>query len=228
MPPIARCGRAKIRGCEREVSVMVRKMMLLTCTLAVFGWTAPTIAGGCEGCEKVVKTGNGFCCGHGQAFGVALTSQKLYDALQGAQITEADAAKCPCPDCKTAMAAHGSCDRCKMTGKKMYGSPVAYALAKGFAYDSETVAACPKRCEQCKSAFQANGQCEHCGVGFVAGHMFEDSTAYKIARAAFDTLKKAAVAASKCEGCAIAIVTDGKCAKCDVRFQGGRVARDDG
>jgi hypothetical protein len=158
------------------------------------------------------------------AFGVKLASQKLYKALEGRTITAAEAEKCPCPDCKKAATGKGCCDRCQFTGGKLYGSPVSYALAKGKPMPSELVAACPDRCKLCVAAHKENGRCEKCGVGFVADRMFEKEADYKAALAAFKTLEKAATTAKHCEHCAAAMVTDGSCTKCKVKFENGRVA----
>lgn len=106
----------------------------------------------------------------------------------------------------------------------MYGSGVAYALAKGQPMSAELVAACPQRCDQCKVAHMANGRCEKCDVGFVADRMFEKEADYSAALEAYKTLKKAAATAKHCEHCSAAMVTDGPRTKCKVKFENGRVA----
>ena len=171
----------------------------------------------------MARVGHGSCCGKSMAFGVKLASQKLYKALAGRAITAPEAAKCPCPDCQKSADGKGSCDRCKFTGGKMYNSGVAYALAKGQPMPSELVAACPDRCELCVTAHKKNGRCEKCGVGFVADRMFEKKADYLAAVEAYKTLEKAATTAKHCEHCATAMVTDGSCTKCKVKFENGRV-----
>ncbi len=158
---------------------MARKILIALAMAAVVGATSPALAGACKDCDKVAKGSDGFCCGKGKAFGVQLTSPKLYTALEGREVSAEDAKKCPCPDCKKALETKGSCDRCKFTAGKMYKSPVAYALAKGMPMPAELVAACPQRCGQCKIAHKENGRCEKCGVGFVANRMFEGDAVYE-------------------------------------------------
>ncbi|MCH9034554.1 MAG: hypothetical protein IID42_08625 [Planctomycetes bacterium] len=203
---------------------MLKNLAMMMSLAFVYAGVAPVSAGGCKGCTEMTRAGHGSCCGKSMAFGVQLTSQKLYDALAGRTVTSAEAGKCPCSDCKKASSGKGGCDRCQFTGGKLYSSGVAYALAKGQPMPAELVAACPKRCDQCKIAHKANGRCDKCGVGFVADRMFEKEADYKAALEAYKTLKKAATTAKKCEHCAVAMVTDGSCTKCKVKFENGRVA----
>ncbi len=204
---------------------MIRNIMMAS-ALALVAWgTAPAVAGGCKGCDNVSKTGQGFCCGEGKSFGVTIKSKKLHDALVGQKISLTQAKQCPCDNRAKAVAGNGSCDKCRLTGSKMYGSRAAYLLAKGQPMSKELIAACPKRCNQCKIAFKEGKRCERCKVGFVGDRMFENEKDYRAALAAFETLKKAAVAAQKCEACAVALVTDGKCERCNVKFKDGRMAK---
>ena len=70
--------------------------------------------------------------------------------------------------------------------------------------------------------------CKKCKAGFVAGRMFTEEKAYSLALAAWKTLKKAASAAMQCEQCAVALVTDGTCARCKVNFKNGNLVRSEG
>lgn len=190
--------------------------------------TAPALAGACKGCTKVAKTGEGFCCGKGMAFGVELGSKKLHAALVGSKVDPAQAAKCPCDDCKKAIKTNGKCDKCKFVAGKLYPSPVSYTLAKGTPISAELVAACPDRCAQCKIAHKENGRCEQCGVGFVAGRMYDNTEDHEAALVAYKTLTKAAQIAKKCVDCAIALVSDGTCEGCNVSFKNGKLASNSG
>ena len=67
---------------------MFRTMFSLLAVAAVVGMSTPALAGGCKGCAKVAKSGDGFCCGKGKAFGVKLSSKKLYAALAGRTVAE--------------------------------------------------------------------------------------------------------------------------------------------
>ena len=202
---------------------MLRTTVALMGILAFAGFQAPAMAGGCAGCTKVAKGADGFCCGNGRTFGVETKSKKLHAALVGHKV---DLEKHPCKGCRKAGETNGSCSYCKTyaVDGTVYHSKVAYALAKGTPMPKELVEACPKRCSTCKSAHAENGRCKECNVGFVANRMYDGEEAFKVALAAFKTLKKAAMTAKNCETCAVAIVTDGECTKCKVTFKNGKVA----
>lgn len=203
---------------------MLKKFAVLLSVAFVYAGVASVSAGGCKGCTEMVRAGHGSCCGKSMAYGVKLASQKLYNALAGQVLTAKDVAQCPCSDCKKAATTKESCDLCRFAGGKLYNSGVAYALAKGQPMPAELVAACPDRCDQCKVAHKANGRCNKCNVWFVADRMFETEADYLAAVAAYKTLKKAATTTKHCEKCAVAMVTDGSCSKCNVKFENGRVA----
>ena len=202
---------------QRGVLMMLRKMLAAVTLVALVGAGAPAIAGGCKGCDKIAAGADGFCCGHGRAFGVKLTSKKLYEALSGVAYKEGDI---KCPGCKEAAKHGGKCKHCKVaaTHGKFYKSAVAYMLAKGDPISEEKASHCPG----CKKAYASNGFCTGCNVGFVAGRMYKDKDDYEAALDAHKTLEKAAQAASHCEGCGIAMVLDGECEHCKVSFKNGK------
>ena len=194
---------------------MLRKAGMLACVLGFAGFAVPALAAGCPGCDKVTETGQGFCCGKGETLGVKLTSQKLFDSLEGKTV---DTTKIKCSGCKEAAAKGGSCDSCKkyFHDGKAYKSKIAVALAKGKPVSAEKAA----QCAGCKTAHQQSTQCTGCGVGFVASRKYK-SDDYKVALAAHKVLAKAVTTAKKCEACAVAMVTDGECAQCNVSFKNG-------
>ena len=106
---------------------------------------------------------------------------------------------------------------------KLFRSPVAHALDKGMLVSSDSSAKCASGCAGCKEAFKSNGWCDKCGVGLVAGRMFKEQSDHKAALVAYKTLTKAASAASNCEACAVAMVTDGSCEHCKVKFKDGKI-----
>ncbi len=175
------------------------------------------MAGGCKGCDKVAKEGEGFCCGKGKIFGVELASKKLYTSLAGHKF---DLENVKCPGCKAAAESNGRCDHCNVgaSGGKFYHSSIAYALAKGAPVSAKKAA----MCAGCKTAHADDGFCTGCGVGFVAGRMFKGKEIHGAALAAYKTIGKAVVTAKKCESCAVAMVTDGTCADCKVSFKNGK------
>ena len=196
---------------------MLRTMLTLLSIVAVVGATSPAVAGDCKGCKAVAKKGEGFHCGKGQIFGVKLASQKLYESLAGKEI---DAANIKCAGCKTAVETSGKCEHCKvaMANGRVYHSMVGHTLAKGMPVTAKKAA----KCGGCKTAHKENGFCKHCRVGFVAGRVFAAKKVYEAATKAFETLAKAVETAPKCEVCAVAMVTDGRCDSCDVSFKDGK------
>ena len=183
--------------------------------MAVFTLAGPAQAA-CPGCEAVEKKGAGFCCGKGLAFGVKLTSQKLYDSVAGEEI-DADAIKCP--GCKSAHKENGKCSHCRvaMADGKMYRSEYSHTLAKGKPVSADEAG----HCGGCKTAHTENGYCTGCGVGFVAGRMYKGQESFEAASAAHETLETASAMAKKCVDCAVAMVTDGECPSCKVKFKKG-------
>lgn len=201
---------------------MLQRMLMLGAA-ALFAAAVPAAQAGCPGCEKVVKKGEGFHCGKGKVFGVRLTSEKLYKALEG---HKADSEKIQCPGCKKAFKTDGKCEHCKLAAAngQMYRSWVSHTLAKGTPIEAKKAAVCGG----CKTAHKENGRCEHCNVGFVAGRMFKDTEVYKHALVAFKTLNKATQTAEKCDVCAVAMVTNASCDKCKVEFKDGKLVKDSG
>ena len=196
--------------------MMIRTMLTLAGVVAVLGAASPAVAGGCKGCTLVAKKGDGFCCGKGKIYGVELTSKKLYNALAGREMATD---KIRCPGCQAAAKSSGACSHCKvaMADGKMYRSMMSHALAKGTPISEDKMG-----CGGCKTAHKAGGFCDGCGMGFVASRMFKDKAVYEVASKAYKTLTIAAKAATKCVGCAVAMVTDGKCDPCNVSFKDGK------
>ena len=59
----------------------------------------------------------------------------------------------------------------------------------------------------------------------IGDRMFENEEDHRVALAAYQTLEKANfVAEGICEDCAVAMVNDGRCDKCNVSFEDGRFA----
>jgi hypothetical protein len=194
---------------------MMRTMATLLCTVVITAAAAPAMAGGCKGCDKVAKKGEGFCCGKGIAYGVELSSEKLQAALSGKHVNATN-----CAGCKAAAKGNGRCAHCNVgvANSKVYRSSVSYRLAKGTRVTAKAAASC----SGCKTAHKSNGRCTDCKVGFVGGRKFTDLDDYQAALTAHKTLRVAAKQAEKCEACAVAMVTDGKCESCKIKFKDGK------
>lgn len=200
----------------------MRSSVVIPVVAVLIAGASLAVAGECT-C-KTAKVDNGWCseCNVGYVSGVKLESKELYDALAGVKV---DKEKVQCPGCKTALAKNGACDHCHVRFEHgvAYKSPVAAKLAAGkpMAHGADEI-----KCPGCKKAAKAGeGWCDHCGGGIVGHRWFSDKKAYQDAVAARATLVKAAQAAEKCKGCAIAMVTDGKCDHCNVSFKDGKVVK---
>ncbi len=209
----------------------MRNLTIVLALAAVAAMAAPGLAGDKYGKKagygqaKCSCSGNtartvAWCapCKGGVAFGHMAKSEKLIAALAGHEV-KADGMKCG--GCKTALKNSSKCQHCNVAfrnGMKFH-SPVSLALAKGELIEVEKIG-----CPSCKSvAKEGQGECTGCKVGFVAGMIFRDMYDYKAAKKADTTLAKAITSSTKCEGCAIAMVSDGTCEHCKVSFKDGEV-----
>ena len=193
-------------------------------TVVVLAFAAPSIAGEKCTCKVVCKDGSGWCspCKEGAVYGVAIKSGKLYKALCGVEVK--DKGKIKCGGCTIALKKNGKCEHCKVTfhDGKYYRSPIAVVLAHGKAVEVKTI-----KCGGCKKAADSKkgGFCSPCGTGIVGGMAFMGAKLFQEALMAMNTLVDAAGVAGKCESCATAMVTDGKCDACKVEFKDGKKAK---
>lgn len=171
-------------------------------------------------------------CKDGVVSGVKITNEKLFAALQGKEMKAEEVAK-HCKGCATAMKDNGSCTACKawFQGGKMYTSALAANIAAGEVLTDEKIAGCP--CADCKKSLEGADKakwsefahyCEPCKGGVVAGRCYKGKDVYDHAKAAVAILVKASMAAAKCEGCALAMINDGKCDHCKVSFKDGKMS----
>lgn len=198
----------------------MRSVCALSVALVVTASAA--LAGDCA-C-KADKAHDGWCkeCKVGYVDGVKITSKKLYAALQGKAV---DADHIKCPGCKAALAKNGTCGHChiEFAANHAYASPVAYHLAMG---KLMTSCSADMKCEGCKKAADGEcGWCDHCKAGIVGNRIFTDKTEYEQAVAAHALLVKASETAKHCEGCGVAMVTNGTCEACKVTYKDGKVAK---
>lgn len=156
-------------------------------------------------------------CGGGVAFGHHTKSEKLVAALAGHKANDGGM---NCTGCKTALENSTECAHCKVGFRHglAYRSPVSMKLAKGEIVDMNTI-----QCPRCKTmAEQGKGECTACKVGMVVGLLFKAKEDFKSAKKANTILAKAVKTASKCEGCAVAMVSDGSCEGCKISFNEGK------
>lgn len=161
------------------------------------------------------KTKGGWCgdCKKGYVAGIEMQSEALYKALAG---KKADAAELKCDGCKEACGKDGFCDKCNVGYVKGMAYPkYGYVLAKGEVVDPAAIT-----CEKCKKHAGDHGWCDDCKAGLVGNLKFTDKETYEQAGRAVRVTKRAA--AAKCEGCAVALVSDGTCEHCKVTYKDGK------
>jgi hypothetical protein len=91
-------------------------------------------------------------------------------------------------------------------------------MAKGTVPDESKVS-----CPACKASLKTGqGYCDHCKVGVLHGVAYSSKADYDAAVKADAILVRAILAANSCEGCAVAMVTDGECSHCKMSFKDGQ------
>ncbi|MFN0137335.1 MAG: hypothetical protein ACKVS9_14625 [Phycisphaerae bacterium] len=172
-------------------------------------------AGG-ECCKKAAAA-DAWCgdCKVGFVAGEEMKSQKLHDAMKGTEVKEAP----KCADCKGMAEKGGWCSKCNvgLVGGKSYKSKFAFVLARGM-----RVAVADVKCDACKKNLGGHGWCDACKAGVVGNEVFKDKAQYDEAVKAHEVLETAIKASAKCDGCAVAMVSDGKCEPCKASFKDGK------
>lgn len=191
----------------------MRHAWMTSLVVVGIGMLAPRVEAQCT-CA-IAKKDNGWCkdCKVGYFESVKIQSDKLFQALRGHKVDPENVA---CATCRKALETRGFCDHCRagFVDGKVYHSWVAYRLAKGEVKHLPAI-----KCPGCRKAAEKQGWCEKCAVGYVAHRKFGDKKQFEQAVTANKTL--ALAASSKCERCAIALVTDGACKECGVRYEKG-------
>lgn len=198
---------------------MIRRMLLLGAA-GVWISGAAVRADDCTACKTMAETGSGYCekCGHGKAFGVDVSSKKLYDTLAGMEVKNVDEVKCP--GCQRALKTNGKCTECNVAAanKHFYKSMAAHAMAKGEHVPADKAPTCP----ECKKAHASGGWCTACKVGFVSGRQYKTEADFEAAQKAHQIILRASRMATKCEGCGVAVALDGTCEKCNIAYLDGK------
>ncbi len=121
-----------------------------------------------------------------------------------------------CGHCHSGMVCHVDCK-----GEKVYKAMKDSSYAK-CVENGEAVKASDVKCADCKKMCDAHkdGWCKKCSAGLVGGRVFKGKEAYDKAEHCMATLRNAGKA--KCDGCAIAMLSDGKCDHCKVSYKDGK------
>jgi hypothetical protein len=166
---------------------------------------------------------NGWCPVHelGYVAGVKVTSRWLYEAID-AHGHQVDLTTYNCPSCQKAIATDGFCDahRVGFVKKQAYYSLLTYELGKAELRPEGSIA-----CPTCRKNAVAHGWCAKSGVGMIGPFAIKDRHEYDRAAAALDVFLIANREAARCNYCAGAIITDGECPICRIRYKDGKAVR---
>ena len=193
---------------------------ILVALLALAPSTAVAAAPG-PGCTcPTAQLKGGWChdCNVGYLAAVKIKSELLFEVLD-AHGHDIDPTAIGCSQCKKARESDGFCEKCRMgwVDKKAYMSRLTYHLAKGDPQDLSKIA-----CPVCRKNARTCGWCESCKVGMLGSTAVTDRTDFAHAAKAYQRLLAAIQLLSKCETCAIAMMSDGSCLKCQVSYLSGK------
>lgn len=171
-------------------------------------------------CSRVVET-NGWCAFHGVGYvgGLRIASAWLYEAVD-AHGHQVDPASFVCPDCRSALSRDGFCEthRIGFKGGDAYFSKLTYLLARAVPLAPDTVG-----CTACRANATTHGWCDRCRVGMVGPFAFTTRREFDAAVESLRILEIANAASSRCDRCAVAILTDSQCPRCTISYRNGEV-----
>jgi hypothetical protein len=198
-----------------------RALVLLAAILLIFPLAARGESVTCS-CATARET-NGWCAVHelGYVAGVKVTSRWLYETID-AHGHQLDLSTFACPSCRTAIATDGFCDihRVGFVEKQAYYSLLTYELGKAEVRPDGSIT-----CPTCRKNAATHGWCAKSGVGMIGPFAIRDRHEYDRAAAALDVFLIANREAARCNYCAGAIITDGECPICRIRYKDGKPVR---
>lgn len=166
------------------------------------------------------KIHNGWCarCKVGYAASVKVPSALLFEAID-AHGHDIDAASLRCSTCRAASKSSGFCNACRIgfVNGLAYLSRLTYLLAKGKVTDPATY-----NCPTCRGHSARFGWCRQCRRGMVGHFAYTDRTVFEEAVREVQRLRSAIAKLKDCELCAIAMITDARCPKCNIHYKEGK------
>jgi len=175
--------------------------------------TAPESSCKCE----FNKLHNGWCeaCKKGYVAGILVPSAMLLEALD-AHGHDFDPASIKCKTCQEAIKTQGFCDRDNMgfIHNLAYVSRLTYHLAKGTPMDVSKLT-----CKKCRQFARKHGWCEACHRGMAGNVVFTNRNDFEQAARQIDFLMSVIKMIDRCEMCAVARFTGGKCPKCNILYE---------
>lgn len=181
---------------------------LFLATFASAAAPAPSVPAPPDLC-RAERLGDLWCdhAGAGYVASVAIPSRLLFEAMD-AHGHVLDLSSFTCPSCKAAIASDGFCEehRTGFVGKLAYFSRLTYEMARGERKDPGTI-----RCPACRRHAETTGWCARHRLGMIGNVAIADRAAYDRAAKAVAILRAAVAMLPRCEGCAVAMVTDTEC-----------------
>jgi hypothetical protein len=169
---------------------------------------------------STTRVTNGWCAIHGFGYvgGLRIDSAWLYRALD-AHGHELDLTTFTCPACKKAIETDGFCEehRIGFVRRQAYFSRLTYELGRAEPREPATIA-----CPACRKNAEASGWCSKDRVGMVGPFAIRSRADYDQAVRALEIVRLAAEASKRCDHCAGAIITDGTCPFCKIRYEDGK------
>ena len=169
-------------------------------------------------CE-LAKKKDGWCrqCKVGYVASIQVPSAALFEALD-AHGHDIDPKRLRCASCKKALENDGFCDRCRMgfVKKQAYLSRLTYYVARGKVTERSKIT-----CATCRKNAQTYGWCESCKVGRIGNFALDKKADLEEAQKAFKLLERAIRMLDRCETCAVALFTGGRCRACKLTYRNG-------
>ena len=170
-------------------------------------------------CPKA-KIHNGWCahCKVGHVASVKVPSALLFEAID-AHGHDFDVASLRCSTCRAASKSSGYCNACRFgfVNGQAYLSRLTYLLAKGKATGLAT-----HHCTTCRKHSGRFGWCQKCQRGMVGHFAYADRTVFEQTVREVRRLQSAIAKLKDCELCAIAMITDARCPKCNIHYKEGK------
>jgi hypothetical protein len=154
----------------------------------------------------------------GYVGGIPIRSSLVFETLD-AHGHVVDLSTFHCETCQTAIRTDGYCERdgVGFVKKLAYFSRLNYELARG-----ERTPRASITCRTCRTNSESQGWCPRCKLGRIGPVAIRDREAYERAAHAADLLRAANDAATRCEWCGVAVLTNDRCPLCRITYKNGR------
>lgn len=198
----------------------IRRLFLVVLLVSLFAAACrPAPSNSCDSCAQA-RLRNQWCgkCDIGYVAGAPMKSKLLFECMD-AHGHELQNDAIQCSECQAAMKVDGFCNHCK-TGwvdGMAYFSRLTYTLGRGQPRPASTI-----NCQVCKENSKRYGWCDACNVGMLGNTAVTDRALFDEGARRYDILLIAIDASARCDGCAMAIVTDTPCHLCQLTYRDGK------